>query len=87
MYIYMMIGFFFHLDREEVNYKEMKKPKDLLDYLDEKYFVYNNVIYLQGLFLSCKAPELYDQCVEYAKKRGEEIPNFEKRVLEKGILL
>lgn len=65
----------------------MKRPKDLLDYLDEKYFVYNNVTYLQGLLLSCKAPELYDQCVEYAKNRGEEISCFENFFLEKGIFL
>lgn len=74
-------------DREEVNSKdleEIKEPKDLLESLDKKYFVFNNVIYLQGLFLACKAPELYDQCVEYAKNRGEEIHFFEKGVLEKG---
>lgn len=60
---------------------------DLLGFLNEKYFVFNNVIYLQGLFLVCKAPELYDQCVEYAKSRSEEIHFFEKRVLEKGTFL
>ncbi|XP_065942955.1 uncharacterized protein [Magallana gigas] len=74
-------------DREEVNsedLKEIKEPKDLLDFLDGKYFVYNNLIYLQGLFLACKAPELYDECVKYAKNRGEEIHFFEKGVLENG---
>nr|XP_034326955.1 uncharacterized protein LOC105349046 isoform X4 [Crassostrea gigas] len=74
-------------DREEVNsedLKEIKEPKDLLDFLDGKYFVYNNLIYLQGLFLACKAPELYDECVKYANNRGEEIHFFEKGVLENG---
>lgn len=81
---------FSHLDREEVNsedLKEIKEPKDLLDFLDGKYFVYNNLIYLQGLFLACKAPELYDECVKYAKHRGEEIHFFEKGVLENGTCL
>lgn len=85
-----MIDFFPHKEREEVNSKdleEIKEPKDLLEFLDEKYFVFNNVVYLQGLFLACKAPELYDQCVEYAKNRGEEIHFFEKGVLEKGTFL
>lgn len=86
----IMIDFFPHKEREEVNSKdleEIKEPKDLLEFLDEKYFVFNNVVYLQGLFLACKAPELYDQCVEYAKNRGEEIHFFEKGVLEKGTFL
>lgn len=85
-----IIIYFPHKDREEVNCKdleEIKEPKDLLEFLDKKYFVFNNVIYLQGLFLACKAPELYDQCVEYAKNRGEEIHFFEKGVLEKGTCL
>lgn len=86
----MMVDFFSIKDREEVNshdLEEIKKPKDLLEFLNEKYFVFNNVTYQQGLFLACKAPELYDQCVEYAKDRGEEIQFFEKGVLEKGTFL
>lgn len=57
---------------------------DLLDYLDKKYFAFNNIIYLQGLFLACKAPHLYDRCVEYAECRGEEMSYFEARLLESG---
>lgn len=45
----MMIDFFFIKDREEVNFydlEEIKKLKDLLEFFNEKYFVFNNVIYL-----------------------------------------
>lgn len=41
-FVNLMISFFFHLDREDVDsedIKEMKEPKDLLDFLDRKYFV------------------------------------------------
>lgn len=57
---------------------------ELLEYLDKKYLVYNNIVFLQGLFLECKVPILYDQCVEYAKTRGEEICFFEKKILQSG---
>lgn len=45
----MMIIFFNILDRKEVNDKELGKIikiDDLLDYLDKKYFVFNNIIFL-----------------------------------------
>lgn len=73
-------------DREEENISndldEIKEPMELLEYLDKKYLVYNNIVFLQGLFLECKVPILYDQCVEYAKSRGEEICFFEKKILQ-----
>lgn len=62
----------------------MKEPHELLDYLDKKYFVFNNIVYLQGLFLACKAPDLYDRCLEYAKNRGEEITYFDAKILKSG---
>lgn len=74
-------------DRKEVNDKELRnitKTDDLLDYLDKKYLVFNNIAFLQGLFLECKAPHLYDRCVEYAKSRGDEITYFETKILESG---
>lgn len=75
------------LDRKEINDKELgkiTKTDDLLDYLDKKYLVFNNIAFLQGLFLACKAPHLYDRCVEYAKSRGDEIAYFETKILESG---
>lgn len=44
-----IIIYFFYKDREEVNCKdleEIKELKDLLEFFDKKYFVFNNVIYL-----------------------------------------
>lgn len=45
----MIIIFFYILDRKEVNDKELGKIikiDDLLDYLDKKYFVFNNIVFL-----------------------------------------
>lgn len=84
----MIIILLYILDRKEVNDKELgkiTKTDDLLDYLDKKYLVFNNIAFLQGLFLACKAPHLYDRCVEYAKSRGE-ITYFETKILESGKL-
>lgn len=64
--------------------EDIKEPIELLDYLDKKYLVFNNIVYLQGLFLACKAPDLYDRCSEYAKNRGEEITYFEAKILKSG---
>lgn len=58
------------------------EPYDLLLHLEEKYNVFYNLKFLQGIFLSCKAWKLFDRCVEYAKTRGEEIEYFERRILE-----
>ncbi|XP_052702119.1 uncharacterized protein LOC128178800 isoform X2 [Crassostrea angulata] len=72
-------------DRREMNGKELediKEPNELLDYLDKKYLLFNNIVYLQGLFLACKAPDLYDRCLEYAKNRGKEITHFEAKILK-----
>ena len=62
----------------------IQNTDDLLDYLIKKYLVFNNVVFLQGLFLACKAPKLYDVCVKYAKTREKEIMYFEQKILEEG---
>lgn len=64
--------------------EDIKEPNELLDYLDKKYLLFNNIVYLQGLFLACKAPDLYDRCLEYAKNRGKEITYFEAKILKSG---
>lgn len=64
--------------------EDIKEPNELLDYLDKKYLLFNNIVYLQGLFLACKAPDLYDRCLEYAKNRGKEITHFEAKILKSG---
>lgn len=61
---------------------DIDKPKDLLEYLDKTYFASNNIVYLQGLFLRCKAPHLYDLCSKYVESRGEPTFYFEARILE-----
>ena len=58
--------------------------EQLLNYLDGKYFLFNNVFYLQGLFLASQAPELYDICVEYAKAEVNKVTFFEKKILDEG---
>lgn len=70
-------------ENEPDDLNSISEPFDLLKYLEKKYNTFDNVVYLQGIFLACKAPKLYDRCVEYAKRRGEEIMYFEKRLLER----
>lgn len=85
----MIIILLYILDRKEVNDKvlgKITKTDDLLDYLDKKYRVFNNITFLQGLFLACKAPHLYDRCVEYAESRSDDITYFETKILESGKL-
>lgn len=77
----------YNAERKEVSDKELRnitKTDDLLDYLDKKYLVFNIITFLQGLFLACKTPHLYDRCVEYAKSRGDVITYFETKILESG---
>ena len=62
----------------------IKDPMDLLDYLNEKYLTYYNILFLQGLFLAAKAPALFDICVKYARKRSKEVTFFEKKILREG---
>lgn len=72
---------FYIADRKEMNGNDLgniTEPDELLDYLDKKYFVYKNIVYLQGLFLACKAPHLYDRCVQYAKN-GERYNIFRNK--------
>nr|XP_022334764.1 uncharacterized protein LOC111131490 isoform X2 [Crassostrea virginica] len=72
-------------DRKENSQDDLKAiedPENLLNYLDEKYGLLQNVVLLQGLFLACKAPHLYDICVKYAKTSGKEMMFFERKILE-----
>nr|XP_022308755.1 uncharacterized protein LOC111114647 isoform X2 [Crassostrea virginica] len=57
-------------------------PDEVLTYLDRTYQVFNNVYFLQGLFLAAQAPELYKICLDYAKTRENKIIFFEKQILE-----
>nr|XP_022306072.1 uncharacterized protein LOC111112665 isoform X3 [Crassostrea virginica] len=57
-------------------------PDEVLTYLDRTYQVFNNVYFLQGLFLAAQAPELYKICLDYAKTREKKIIFFEKQILE-----
>lgn len=82
-----MLIFILNVDQRENEPDDLSRisePFDLLKYLEKKYNTFDNVVYLQGIFLECKAPKLYDRCVEYAKRRGEEIMYFEKQLLERG---
>lgn len=62
----------------------LKNSEQLLDYLDDKYLLVNNVVFLQGLFLAANAPELYKICLEYAKKEERKMHFFEEKILENG---
>ena len=63
---------------------QLENKEQFLDYLNGKYFLLNNVMFLQGLFLACEATELYEMCVEYAKTEAQTIFFFEKKILETG---
>nr|XP_022332998.1 uncharacterized protein LOC111130340 isoform X2 [Crassostrea virginica] len=73
-------------DRKENSQDDLEAIEDkenLLNYLDKIYGLSQNVVLLQGLFLACKAPNLYDICLKYTKTSGKEMMFFEKRILEK----
>ena len=72
------------IENGETDLAAIKTSKDLLDYLDKKYLAFHNVIFLQGLFLASKAPELYNICTDYAKGKEKKITYFEQTILEKG---
>lgn len=79
--------FKFIVDRLENKNSEMNvmsSKEQLLDYLNEKYFLFNNVVFLQGLFLACEAPELYEICLKYAKTEEQNLIYIKKKILEKG---
>lgn len=72
-------------DREENEHDALDsihEPYELLKYLEKEYNAFYNLPFLQGLFLSCKIPKLYDRCVDYAKSRGGDILFCEKTILK-----
>lgn len=71
-------------ENSQIEADDIKDKEDLLKYLNEKYNVYQNVEFLQGLFLSCNAPTLYEICLKYAKARGNDVRFFEKKILKEG---
>lgn len=74
-------------DREENEHDALDsihEPYELLKYLEKEYNAFYNLPFLQGLFLSCKIPKLYDRCVDYAKSRGGDILFCEKTILKSG---
>lgn len=78
---------YYFTDRNEndsTDLDKIKEAKDLLDYIDKKYLLYNNIVVLQGFFLACKIPNLFDRCMKYAKTRGEEMLQFEQEILRWG---
>ena len=80
--------FLYIADRKKENSQtevdDIKDKDDLLKYLNEKYHVYQNVEFLQGLFLSCNAPKLYEICLKYAQARKNDMRYFEKKILKEG---
>lgn len=68
----------------QVEVDEINDKEDLLKYLNEKYLISLNLYFLQGLFMRCKAQNLYDICLRYAQTRENELRYLEKRILEKG---
>ena len=71
-------------ENSQIEADDIKDKEDLLKYLNEKYNVYHNMEFLQGLFLSCNAPKLYEICLKYARARGNDMRFFEKKILEEG---
>ena len=71
-------------DDNKTKVTKLETTDQLLDYLNEKYLVFHNVYFLQGLFMASKAPELHELCLEYAKTVGRKIYFFEKKILENG---
>lgn len=82
-----MFYFKFIVAREENSETDVNgigNAEQLLTYLDGKYFLFNNVVYLQGLFLASEAPELYDICLKYAKTEVNKVTFFKKKILDEG---
>ena len=68
----IIFHFKFIVERKENSKTDVNgigNAEQLLNYLDGKYFLFNNVFYLQGLFLASQAPELLEICLRYAKTR------------------
>ncbi|XP_078320637.1 uncharacterized protein LOC111111582 isoform X2 [Crassostrea virginica] len=67
----------------EIDVTKIGNAEELLHYLNGKYFLSENVCFLQGLFLASEAPTLYQICLEYAKNEDKKVIFFEKKILDK----
>ncbi|XP_062609897.1 uncharacterized protein LOC134271704 [Saccostrea cucullata] len=58
----------------------VRTPKGLLEYMDNKLSLYNNVTILQAYALAIKPPDenMYKKCLQYSKSRDDEMFYFEK---------
>lgn len=72
------------IENSEAEVAEIENTEQLLKYLNGKYFLFHNVLYLQGLFQAVQEPELCDICLEYAKAREKKVTFFYKEILENG---
>lgn len=67
-------------ERHKSELDGISKSEDLLKYISEQYLKTANIVYVQGLFLACKADKLYDISVEYAYSlRKQPITFFERK--------
>lgn len=52
--------------------ENIQNPEQMLTHLFKTYVAFHNITFLEGIFLSAKAPKLYDRCIEFCKKKKEE---------------
>lgn len=73
-------------DEKDIDHiKRIGEKKDLQQYLRKKYKLHHNMVFVQGLFLACKAERLYQKCVDIAKRiKNKPVTFFEKNVSETG---
>lgn len=64
--------------------ENIQNPEQMLTHLFKTYVAFHNITFLEGIFLSAKAPKLYDRCIEFCKKRGRGFTYFEERIPSKG---
>jgi hypothetical protein len=79
--------FHFFPDRIENTHEDLdniQEPMDLLEYLHTKYKLFNNLVFLQGLFLVTKEPRLFDRCVQYANARQDEVFHVKEQFSSAG---
>lgn len=63
--------------------ENIQNPEQMLRYLFKTYVAFRNITFLEGIFLSAKAPKLYDRCIEFCKKGGRGFTYFEERIPSK----
>lgn len=63
--------------------ENIQNPEQMLTHLFKTYVAFHNITFLEGIFLSAKAPKLYDRCIEFCKKRGRGFTYFEERIPSK----